>query len=215
MARRTPSVDSAPVGSASRSAAGTSAGASSVGAVRPSLAPRSLAAHPQKLPQEGQGRRRGGGSLVSLARPLQRTLPSPASPPLPDPSRWPRARARCRPRTPWPPCSTGTLTDGTKFDSSRDRGTPFKFQLGAGRVIKGWDEGIQGLCPGQKAILRIPPHMGYGDHGAGASIPGACLRVCVHAQRAPGSGSAAARGRAATLCDADAAARRPAQVARR
>ncbi len=65
---------------------------------------------------------------------------------------------------------TGTLTDGTKFDSSRDRGTPIEFSLGAGRVIKGWDEGIAKLRVGEQAILIIPPSIGYGARGAGNGL---------------------------------------------
>ena len=66
---------------------------------------------------------------------------------------------------------TGYLEDGTKFDSSWDRMRPFNFQLGMGRVIKGWDEGIALLKPGEKARFVIPSHLGYGKRGAGASIP--------------------------------------------
>ena len=66
---------------------------------------------------------------------------------------------------------TGTLTDGTKFDSSRDRGEPIEFPLGAGRVIKGWDEGIAKMKVGEQAILVIPPSIGYGARGAGGVIP--------------------------------------------
>lgn len=66
---------------------------------------------------------------------------------------------------------TGWLTDGTKFDSSVDRGTPFEFPLGAGRVIKGWDNGVQGMKIGEKRKLTIPPDMGYGARGAGGVIP--------------------------------------------
>ena len=66
---------------------------------------------------------------------------------------------------------TGWLTDGTKFDSSVDRGQPFQFPLGAGRVIQGWDKGVQGMKIGEKRKLTIPPEMGYGARGAGAVIP--------------------------------------------
>ena len=66
---------------------------------------------------------------------------------------------------------TGTLTDGTKFDSSRDRGEPIEFPLGQGRVIKGWDEGIAKMHVGDQAILIIPPSIGYGSRGAGDAIP--------------------------------------------
>ncbi len=66
---------------------------------------------------------------------------------------------------------TGTLENGTKFDSSRDRGEPFEFQLGAGQVIQGWDEGLAQLNVGDKAKLIIPPHLGYGARGAGGVIP--------------------------------------------
>lgn len=65
----------------------------------------------------------------------------------------------------------GWLVDGTKFDSSVDRGEPFKFPLGAGRVIKGWDEGVQGMKIGEQRKLVIPPSLGYGARGAGNTIP--------------------------------------------
>jgi FKBP-type peptidyl-prolyl cis-trans isomerase FkpA len=66
---------------------------------------------------------------------------------------------------------TGWLTNGTKFDSSKDRNDPFVFPLGAGQVIKGWDEGVQGMKVGGKRKLTIPPAMGYGTRGAGGVIP--------------------------------------------
>jgi len=66
---------------------------------------------------------------------------------------------------------TGTLSDGTKFDSSFDRNQPFQFQLGAGQVIKGWDQGLTDMCPGEKRKLTIPASLGYGDRGAGNVIP--------------------------------------------
>ena len=66
---------------------------------------------------------------------------------------------------------TGWLTNGTKFDSSVDRGEPFEFRLGAGEVIKGWDQGVATMKVGQKIKLTIPPELGYGARGAGRVIP--------------------------------------------
>ena len=66
---------------------------------------------------------------------------------------------------------SGTLVDGTKFDSSYDRGVPFSFNLGDGEVIKGWDEGFAGMKVGGKRKLTIPPELGYGAAGAGGAIP--------------------------------------------
>jgi FKBP-type peptidyl-prolyl cis-trans isomerase len=66
---------------------------------------------------------------------------------------------------------TGWLTNGSKFDSSKDRNDPFKFGLGRGQVIRGWDEGVQGMKVGGKRKLTIPPELGYGERGAGGVIP--------------------------------------------
>ncbi|HMH53822.1 MAG TPA: FKBP-type peptidyl-prolyl cis-trans isomerase [Candidatus Acidoferrum sp.] len=66
---------------------------------------------------------------------------------------------------------TGWLKSGEKFDSSHDRQQPFVFPLGAGQVIKGWDEGVAGMRVGGKRKLVIPAHLGYGDRGAGRVIP--------------------------------------------
>ena len=72
---------------------------------------------------------------------------------------------------------TGTLQDGTEFDSSIPRGEPLSFTLGAGQVIKGWDQGLLAMCAGEKKKLVIPPDLGYGDSGAGDKIPGGSVLV--------------------------------------
>lgn len=69
----------------------------------------------------------------------------------------------------------GTLTNGTKFDSSRDRGTPFEFDLGAGQVIKGWDQGVAGMKVGGKRKLTIPASLAYGAGSVGAIPPNSTL----------------------------------------
>ncbi|OHC64437.1 MAG: peptidylprolyl isomerase [Rhodocyclales bacterium RIFCSPLOWO2_02_FULL_63_24] len=66
---------------------------------------------------------------------------------------------------------TGWLTDGSKFDSSKDRNEPFEFSLGGRQVIAGWDEGVQGMKIGGTRKLTIPPALGYGARGAGGVIP--------------------------------------------
>ncbi len=66
---------------------------------------------------------------------------------------------------------TGWLTNGSKFDSSKDRGIPFSFNLGAGEVIKGWDQGVCGMKIGGTRKLTIPPELAYGARGAGGVIP--------------------------------------------
>mgnify|MGYP001203901974 CR=1 FL=1 len=73
---------------------------------------------------------------------------------------------------------TGRLySDCSVFDSSVERGTPFTFTLGAGQVIKGWDQGLNGMCVGEKRKLTIPADLGYGSRGAGGSIPGGATLV--------------------------------------
>lgn len=70
---------------------------------------------------------------------------------------------------------TGTFTDGEKFDSSLDRGTPFQFSLGAGMVIQGWDEGVAGMKIGGKRLLVVPPELGYGNNPVGPIPAGSTL----------------------------------------
>jgi len=72
---------------------------------------------------------------------------------------------------------TGKLEDGTEFDSSVPRGQPFSFKLGSGQVIKGWDQGLVGMCVGEKRKLKIPSALGYGARGSPPKIPGGATLV--------------------------------------
>lgn len=76
---------------------------------------------------------------------------------------------------------TGWLQDGSKFDSSNDRGSAFDFTLGGGRVIKGWEEGLKGIRPGERRQLIIPPGLGYGKRQVGTIPPGSTLIFNVEA----------------------------------
>jgi len=71
----------------------------------------------------------------------------------------------------------GTFEDGKQFDSSLDRNQPFTFQIGVGQVVKGWDQGLLDMCVGEKRKLIVPPHLGYGDQGAGEVIPAGATLV--------------------------------------
>ncbi|KAF3327739.1 FK506-binding protein 2-like protein [Carex littledalei] len=71
----------------------------------------------------------------------------------------------------------GTLTDGKVFDSSFERGDPIEFELGSGQVIKGWDQGLLGMCVGEKRKLKIPAKLGYGDQGSPPVIPGGATLI--------------------------------------
>lgn len=84
----------------------------------------------------------------------------------------------------------GCLTDGTKFDASADHGEPISFVLGTGKVIQGWDEGLEGMAPGGERLLRIPPEIGYGSEGGGPIPPDATLLFQVRmVEVTPGTGT--------------------------
>ncbi|XP_071657634.1 peptidyl-prolyl cis-trans isomerase FKBP2 [Patagioenas fasciata] len=72
---------------------------------------------------------------------------------------------------------TGHLEDGSQFDSSLSRDQPFVFSLGTGQVIKGWDQGLLGMCEGEKRKLVVPPELGYGERGAPPKIPGGAVLI--------------------------------------
>ncbi|XP_031474355.1 peptidyl-prolyl cis-trans isomerase FKBP15-1-like [Nymphaea colorata] len=71
----------------------------------------------------------------------------------------------------------GSLTDGSVFDSSYERGDPIEFELGSGQVIKGWDQGLLGMCVGEKRKLKIPSKLGYGAQGSPPKIPGGATLI--------------------------------------
>ncbi|XP_027336773.1 FK506-binding protein 2-like [Abrus precatorius] len=71
----------------------------------------------------------------------------------------------------------GKLTDGTVFDSSFERNNPIEFELGSGQVIKGWDQGLLGMCLGEKRKLKIPAKLGYGEQGSPPTIPGGATLI--------------------------------------
>ncbi|MBA0859124.1 hypothetical protein Goshw_003547, partial [Gossypium schwendimanii] len=71
----------------------------------------------------------------------------------------------------------GKLTDGKVFDSSFERGDPIEFELGSGQVIKGWDQGLLGMCVGEKRKLKIPAKLGYGEQGSPPTIPGGATLI--------------------------------------
>ncbi|KAM7521867.1 hypothetical protein LguiA_011769 [Lonicera macranthoides] len=80
-------------------------------------------------------------------------------------------------KTNWEFEPPGKLTDGTVFDSSFERGDPIEFELGSGQVIKGWDQGLLGMCVGEKRKLKIPAKLGYGDQGSPPTIPGGATLI--------------------------------------
>ena len=121
-------------------------------------------------------------TTAAEAKPAQQpsgTAPAPTPAPPPDPNAKLEIKdivvgkgAEAKPGDTVKVHYVGTLTNGEEFDASKKHGTePFTFELGKGRVIKGWDEGVAGMKEGGKRKLTIPPHLGYGARGAGAKIP--------------------------------------------
>ena len=134
-----------------------------------STAPSDTAATPQEetsavsAPAAEQG---AGPDTFAMPTNLQ-TTPSGLQYAIDQPGTGPKPQARQTVTVHY----TGWLTDGTKFDSSRDRGEPFQFVIGQGSVIQGWDEGVADMKVGEKRTLVIPPALGYGEQGAGGAIP--------------------------------------------
>ncbi|KAF2284554.1 hypothetical protein GH714_026941 [Hevea brasiliensis] len=89
----------------------------------------------------------------------------------------------------------GKLTDGTVFDSSFERGDPIEFELGSGQVIKGWDQGLLGMCVGEKRKLKIPAKLGYGTQGSPPKIPGGATLI-FDTQLVAVNGKTSSRGKA-------------------
>lgn len=132
-------------------------------------------------PEPMQGETTTTAAATAEAKPAAEPAPTPAKPaePPPDPNakleikdlavgKGAEAKAGDTIKVHY----VGTLANGEKFDASKDHGTePFTFDLGKGRVIKGWDDGVAGMKEGGKRKLTIPPHLGYGARGAGPKIP--------------------------------------------
>ncbi len=142
------------------------------------LACSKLTEPPKPEPIQGETTNTAAAEAKPAAQPAATPAPTPAQPP-PDPNakleikdvvvgKGAEAKAGDTIKVHY----VGTLANGEKFDASKDHGTePFTFDLGKGRVIKGWDDGVAGMKVGGKRKLTIPPHLGYGARGAGPKIP--------------------------------------------
>ena len=142
------------------------------------LACSKLTEPPKPEPIQGEPANAAAAEAKPAAQPAATPAPTPAQPP-PDPNakleikdlvvgKGAEAKAGDTIKVHY----VGTLANGDKFDASKDHGTePFTFDLGKGRVIKGWDDGVAGMKVGGKRKLTIPPHLGYGARGAGPKIP--------------------------------------------